>query len=146
MDIEPLQPLDGLIEVVKHPDCVIGLEPEVHAILAYNKYHMIGNAFMGSIPGHTLWKWLIPQTIKRYYADRSQKQDKDATKITGPIAVDNVIQRNPEITRTCALLRPDVTAPAYDLNQAPYSRCQVSPPSTLPFASLPFEQREREGG
>lgn len=37
MDIEPLQPLDGLLEVTKHPDCMVGLEPEVHAILAYNK-------------------------------------------------------------------------------------------------------------
>jgi len=124
MDIEPLQPLDGLVEVVKNPDCMVGLEPEAHAILAYNKYHMIGNAFMGSVPGHPLWKWLIPQTIKRYYADRSPKEEKDATKITGPIAVDNTIQRNPEMTRTCVLLRPDVTAPAYDLNQNMYGRCQ----------------------
>ena len=85
---------------------------------------MIGNAFMASVPGHPLWKWLIPQTIKRYYADRAQKDEKDATKITGPIAVDNTIQRNPEITRSCALLKPDVTAPAYDLNQNVYSRCQ----------------------
>jgi len=124
MDIEPLQPLDGMIEVVKKPECMIGLEPEVHAILAYNKYHVIGNAFMGSVPGHPLWKWLIPQTIKRYYADRSPKDEKDATKITGPIAVDNVIQRNPEVTRSCLLLKPDVTAPAYDLGQDAYGRCQ----------------------
>ena len=43
---------------------------------------MIGNAFMASVPGHPLWKWLIPQTIKRYYADRAQKDEKDATKIS----------------------------------------------------------------
>ena len=83
MDIEPLQPLDGLVEVVKNPDCMVGLEPEAHAILAYNKYHMIGNAFMGSVPGHPLWKWLIPQTIKRYYADRSPKEEKDAPRSPG---------------------------------------------------------------
>jgi mannosyltransferase OCH1-like enzyme len=93
MDIEPLQPLDELVKLVKDPDCVLGLEPEVHAILLYNKYHVIGNAFLGSRPGHPLWKWLIPQSIKRYYADRNPKDEKDATKITGPIAVDNVIQR-----------------------------------------------------
>ncbi len=58
--------MDGLVEVVRQPQCMIGLEPEVHAILAYNKYHVIGNAFMGSVPNHPLWKWLIPQTIKRY--------------------------------------------------------------------------------
>lgn len=38
--------------------------------------------------------------------------------------MDNTIQRNPEVTRTCVLLRPDVTAPAYDLNQNMYGRCQ----------------------
>jgi mannosyltransferase OCH1-like enzyme len=124
MDIEPLQPLDELVKLVKDPDCVLGLEPEVHAILLYNKYHVIGNAFLGSRPGHPLWKWLIPQSIKRYYADRNPKDEKDATKITGPIAVDNVIQRNPEITRSCVLLKPDVTAPAYDITQKPYERCQ----------------------
>merc|ERR1712072_1007634 len=124
MDIEPLQPLDELVKLVKDPDCVLGLEPEVHAILLYNKYHVIGNAFLGSRPGHPLWKWLIPQSIKRYYSDRNPKDEKDATKITGPIAVDNVIQRNPEVTRSCVLLKPDVTAPAYDLNQDAYGRCQ----------------------
>lgn len=124
MDIEPLQPLDELVKLVKDPDCVLGLEPEVHAILLYNKYHVIGNAFLGSRPGHPLWKWLIPQSIKRYYSDRNPKDEKDATKITGPIAVDNVIQRNPEVTRSCVLLKPDVTAPAYDITQKPYERCQ----------------------
>ena len=68
---------------------------------------------MGSVPNHPLWKWLIPQTIKRYFNDRNPKDEKDATKITGPIALDNVVQRNPEITRTCVLLKPDVTGPAY---------------------------------
>jgi len=124
MDMEPLQPMDGLVEVVRQPQCMIGLEPEVHAILAYNKYHVIGNAFMGSVPNHPLWKWLIPQTIKRYFNDRNPKDEKDATKITGPIALDNVVQRNPEITRTCVLLKPDVTGPAYDLSQNAYERCQ----------------------
>jgi len=92
--------------------------------LVYEKMHMVGNAFMGSAPGHKLWKVLLPETVARYERDTFPKDKKDATKITGPVTVDQVVQNHPTVTRTCALLRPDVTAPAYDLNQKPFERCQ----------------------
>ena len=60
---------------------------------------MVGNAFMASKPNHPLWSWIIPQTIRRHYADRSPRSKKDATRITGPVAIDNVVQRNPNVTR-----------------------------------------------
>ena len=36
MDIEPLQPMDGLVALVRNPSCVVGLEPTEHAVLAYS--------------------------------------------------------------------------------------------------------------
>ena len=57
MDIEPLKSLDDLLNITGNPGCILALEPEVHAIMIYNKYHMIGNAFMASRPGHALWRY-----------------------------------------------------------------------------------------
>merc|ERR1712176_539190 len=75
MDMEPLQPLDDLIEIAGQPACMLGLEPKEHAVMLYNKYHMVGNAFMASKANHPLWSWIIPQTIRRHYADRSEEQE-----------------------------------------------------------------------
>jgi len=124
MDMEPLQPLDGLAEALQKPGCMIGLEPEVHAVLVYNKYHVIGNAFLGARPGHPLWKGFLPHAMKNHYADKMPNELKDATSITGPIAMDRVIQSNPDLTRGCVFLQPDVTAPAFDVKQDMHTRCE----------------------
>ena len=122
--MEPLQPMDGLVAKIGSPQCVAGLEPEVHAVLAYNKYHVIGNAFLGSVPGHPLWKAFLPECMRRHEADTSANDLKDATRITGPIALDDFVQGSPKLTRNCALLKPEVTAPAYDLKQRAFERCE----------------------
>ena len=124
MDMEPLQPMDGLVAKIGSPQCVAGLEPEVHAVLAYNKYHVIGNAFLGSVPGHPLWEAFLPECMRRHEADTSANDLKDATSITGPIALDDFVQGSPKLTRNCALLKPEVTAPAYDLKQRAFERCE----------------------
>ncbi len=33
MDMEPLQPLDDLIEIAGQPACMLGLEPKEHAVM-----------------------------------------------------------------------------------------------------------------
>lgn len=69
--------------------------------------------------------------------DRNPKDEKDATKITGPVTVDSVVQKNPEMSRDCVLLQPDVTAPAYDVEQHMYEKCtNILDSSNLQFTDF----------
>ena len=58
LDVEPFQSIDGLLNY----ECFLGIEPLEH--IFPDRHHqgvpfLLTNAFMGSVPGHRLWKDIV---------------------------------------------------------------------------------------
>lgn len=58
LDVEPFQSINGLLEM----ECFLGIEPLEH--IFPDRHHqgvpfLLTNAFMGSVPGHRLWKDIV---------------------------------------------------------------------------------------
>jgi hypothetical protein len=101
LDVEPFQSIEGLLQ----HECFLGIEPLEH--IFPDRHHqgvpfLLTNAFMGSVPGHRLWKDII--------ARMPDLVDQETFYSTGPSMVTSAVLRLSESDRP-ALLSPDVWSP-----------------------------------
>jgi hypothetical protein len=101
LDVEPYQPIDGLLEHV----CFLGIEPLEH--ISADRHHqgvpfLLTNAFMGSVPGHRLWRDIIGRMPSLV--------DQETFYSTGPSMVTASVLRLDEADRPI-LLSPDLWSP-----------------------------------
>ena len=101
LDVEPLQSVEPLLE----HDCFVGIEPLEHIIA--DRIHqgvpfLFTNAFMGSVPGHRLWRDIVDRL--------PDLADQETFYSTGPSMVTAMALRLPKAERPVLLL-PEVWSP-----------------------------------
>ncbi len=101
LDVEPYQAIDGLLG----HDCFLGIEPLEH--IFPDRHHqgvpfLLTNAFMGSVPGHRLWREII--------ARMPGLVDQETFYSTGPSLVTASVLRLDRADRPI-LLSPNVWSP-----------------------------------
>ena len=83
LDMESLRPVNQMVD---HNTCILAQEPEVHASLLQNlNKSFVSNAFMGCTAGHPLMKSIISAL--------PEHKDEDLMKGTGPLLVENIVQK-----------------------------------------------------
>ena len=75
IDFECLKPFDALVTM--ESNCILGLEPALHAERLYNKKPLVCNAIMASPAKHRFWKHVFGTLI-------NCKHKKDVLDATGP--------------------------------------------------------------
>ena len=101
LDVEPFQSIEGLLG----HDCFLGIEPLEH--IFPDRHHqgvpfLLTNAFMGSVPGHRLWREII--------ARMPGLVDQETFYSTGPSMVTASVLRLDKADRPI-LLSPNVWSP-----------------------------------
>jgi hypothetical protein len=101
LDVEPFQSIEGLLG----HDCFLGIEPLEH--IFPDRHHqgvpfLLTNAFMGSVPGHRLWREII--------ARMPGLVDQETFYSTGPSMVTASVLRLDKTNRPI-LLSPNVWSP-----------------------------------
>jgi hypothetical protein len=101
LDVEPYQPIDGLLG----HGCFLGIEPLEH--IFPDRHHqgvpfLLTNAFMGSVPGHRLWREIIERMPGLV--------DQETFYSTGPSMVTASVLRLDKADRP-VLLSPNVWSP-----------------------------------
>ncbi|MBN9334599.1 glycosyltransferase [Devosia sp.] len=101
LDVEPFKPIDGLLDF----ECFLGIEPLEH--IFPDRHHqgvpfLLTNAFMGSVPGHPLWRDII--------ARMPSLVDQETFYSTGPAMVTSAVLRLAKSDRP-TLLSPKVWSP-----------------------------------
>lgn len=101
LDVEPFRSIEGLL----HHECFLGIEPLEH--IFPDRHHqgvpfLLTNAFMGSVPGHQLWKDII--------ARMPDLGDQETFYSTGPSMVTSAVLRLDKGDRP-TLLAPKVWSP-----------------------------------
>ena len=77
MDMEPLRPLEDLLELLRWPECVLGQEPLEHAVLLEGKRHFICNAVLVSKPKHQLWAVLLDKVRETRKNERDTQTERE---------------------------------------------------------------------
>jgi hypothetical protein len=101
LDVEPFKPIDDLLDF----ECFLGIEPLEH--IFPDRHHqgvpfLLTNAFMGSVPGHPLWRDII--------ARMPSLVDQETFYSTGPSMVTSAVLRLDKSDRPI-LLSPKVWSP-----------------------------------
>jgi hypothetical protein len=108
LDVEPLRSLEGFLAGAG--DCVLGAEPESHALKRRGKPLMACNAIMASAPGHPFWRRMLAE-IER----RAAQPGGEPVGVTGPLSLDAVFEREGRALGV-RISRPDAFFPLPDVD------------------------------
>jgi len=102
MDTYPYKSLDTFVNLNK---IVLGKEPVEHAQKIYNKKEILCNALMISPPNEELWLKFMDFIIENY------EHNFDAVYNTGPLAMTDFFEKNPEYKKKVIITDPCIFYP-----------------------------------
>jgi hypothetical protein len=129
MDMEPLRPLDFLLELLGRPACVLGQEPLEHAAVLEGKEHFICNALLISKPQHRIWNVLLEKIYEEMTEGWMQYHpNPNPVSLTGPGRLTKVVEEegigsSSSLCSTCSIVKPDVFYPASDTSAQLHGKC-----------------------
>jgi mannosyltransferase OCH1-like enzyme len=106
MDYECIEPLDSLL---CGSSCFMGLEPAINAI-EHNKLHIVGNAFMASIPGYPYFRKIIEDIFDTNDRPAYRNKPLQVMETTGPFMTTRIYDAYPS-KEEIALLPAELIAP-----------------------------------
>ncbi|WZN67144.1 glycosyltransferase [Chloropicon roscoffensis] len=124
MDMEPVKPLDELLERLGQPACVLGREPREHAVVLEGGRELLCNAMIASSPGHPLWTEVLRQIyLKMTTGWGRYDPNPDPVSLSGPRRLTEVVEDNPSLAKDCALLPPEAFYPYPDNSAKLEEKC-----------------------
>ena len=103
LDLEPLQPLDHLLNNSDGPQLSMAREPASHSLL-YGKPLIVSNAFLASTPGHPAWQEVLDLLVER-------RAWPDPLAATGPFLLTDLYLRSSGFRAAVRLLDSYVMSP-----------------------------------